>query len=127
MGVFINSPPASPWLWAPLLHDRFRSVPSTYAFSSAEALNVAASVCMPLNSTVRIFGLGQSAEEAAREAKMAVFLLAANSTANLSRCGDPLATRSYAALSWPASPKQCFLSTAAADWKGRSQLDLARQ
>ena len=53
MGMFINPPPASPWLWAPLLHDRFRSVPSTYAFSSAEASNVAASVCMPPNSTNR--------------------------------------------------------------------------
>ena len=51
--MFINPPPASPWLWAPLLHDRFRSVPSTYAFSSAEASNVAASVCMPPNSTNR--------------------------------------------------------------------------
>ena len=76
------------------------------------------------------FGVGQSAEEAAREAKMDDFLLADNFTDKLSRCGDPLATRSCAALTWPAepaSPKQCFLSTAAADWKDRSQLDLARQ
>lgn len=93
MGMFINPPPASPWLWAPLLHDRFRSVPSTYAFSSAEALNVAASVCMPLNSTLRIIGLGQSAREAAGEAKMADFLLAAifhcQSVSMWRHSGDP--------------------------------------